>query len=160
MTQNKTHNNIYKSIVSTHLIILILTTLIIGIVYTIRKNGELKPDKDFMLLELLVPLIAVSSFIVSHFIGKNKLNTLDKQDKLQEKLSMFKQIKVIQWVSLFGSVILASVGFLISGQQNLLLYAMMIGVMILYFRPIKARVIEDLNLSPEESDAFTQTDND
>jgi hypothetical protein len=73
---------------------------------------------------------------------------------------MFKQIKVIQWVSLFGSVILASVGFLISGQQNLLLYAMMIGVMILYFRPIKARVIEDLNLSPEESDAFTQTDND
>ena len=160
MTQNKTHNNIYKSIVSTHLIILILTTLIIGIVYTIRKNGELEPDKDFMLLELLVPLIAVSSFIVSHFIGKNKLNTLDKQAILQEKLSMFKQIKVIQWVSLFGSVILASVGFLISGQQNLLLYAMMIGVMILYFRPIKARVIEDLNLSPEESDVFTQTDND
>ena len=160
MTQNKTHNNIYKSIVSTHLIILILTTLIIGIVYTIRKNGELTSDEDFMLLELLVPLIAVSSFIVSHFIGKNKLNTLDKQAKLQEKLSMFKQIKVIQWVSLFGSVILASVGFLISGQQNLLLYAMMIGVMILYFRPIKARVIEDLNLSPEESDSFTQTDND
>lgn len=159
MIQNKTRS-IYKSIVSTHLIILILTTLIIGIVYTIRKNGELKPDKDFMLLELLVPLIAVSSFIVSHFISKNKLNTLDKQDKLQEKLSMFKQIKVIQWVSLFGSVILASVGFLISGQQNLLLYAMMIGVMILYFRPIKARVIEDLNLSTEESDAFTQTDND
>jgi hypothetical protein len=47
---------------------------------------------------------------------------------------------------------LASVGFLISGQQNLLLYAMMIGVMILYFRPIKSRVVEDLNLSPEESD--------
>jgi len=159
MTQNKIQS-IYKSIVSTHLIILILTTLIIGIVYTIRKNGELTSNEDFILLELLVPLIAVSSFLVSHFIGKKKLNALYKRAELQEKLSTFKQVKIIQWVSLFGSVILASVSFLTSGQQNLLLYAMMIGVMILYFRPIKARVIEDLNLSPEESDAFTQTDND
>tara|TARA_Y100000385_G_scaffold33126_1_gene31139 strand:- start:4402 stop:4881 length:480 start_codon:yes stop_codon:yes gene_type:complete len=159
MTQNKIQS-IYKSIVSTHLIILILTTLIIGIVYTIRKNGELTSNEDFILLELLVPLIAVSSFLVSHFIGKKKLNAIYKRTELQEKLSTFKQVKVIQWVSLFGSVILASVSFLTSGQQNLLLYAMMIGVMILYFRPIKARVIEDLNLSPEESDAFTQTDND
>lgn len=151
MTQNK-RQSAFKSIVSIHLIISVLATLIVGISYTIRKNGELSSDKDFMLLELLVPIIAIGSFLVSHYVSKNKLKSIDKHTKLVDKLAVFKQIKVIQWVSLLGSVMLASVGFLISGQQNLLLYAMMIGVMILYFRPIKSRVVEDLNLSPEESD--------
>ena len=76
---------------------------------------------------------------------------------LAEKLFVFKEVKIIQWVSLFGSVILATVSFLISAQQNLLLYAMMIGVMILYYRPVKNRVGEDLDLTSEELELLTSS---
>jgi hypothetical protein len=76
---------------------------------------------------------------------------------LAEKLFVFKEIKIMQWVSLFGSVILATVIFLISAQQNLLLYAMMIGVMILYYRPVKNRVGEDLDLTSEELELLTSS---
>ena len=154
MTMNKSQIT-FRSIVSIHLIVSILTTLIIGMVYTIRKNQPLSADQSLLIFEFIVPLVAISSFVVSHFISKKKLSSLNKQVSLNEKLSLFKEVKTIQWVSLFGSVILASIGFLISSRQNLLLYAMMIGVMILYYRPVKGRIGEDLDLTSEELDSLS-----
>ena len=145
----------FKSMVSIHLIISILTTMIIGIVYTFRKNQPISVDQNLLILEFIVPLVAILSFVVSHFISKKKLSSLNKQASLNEKLTLLKEVKTMQWVSLFGSVILASIGFLISAQQNLLLYAMMIGVMILYYRPVKGRIGEDLDLTSEELDSLS-----
>lgn len=154
MTMNKSQIT-FRSIVYIHLIVSILTTLIIGMVYTIRKNQPISADESLLLFEFIVPLVAISSFVASHFISKKKLSSLNKQASLNEKLSLFKEVKTIQWVSLFGSVILASIGFLISARQNLLLYAMMIGVMILYYRPVKGRIGEDLDLTSEELDSLS-----
>ncbi|MDC0561150.1 hypothetical protein OAP07_03665 [Bacteroidia bacterium] len=156
MTVNKPQT-IYRSIVTIHLIISILTTLIIGIVYTIRKNQPIPSDQNLLIFEFIIPLTVISSFIFSHYISKRKLGSIDKQMPLAEKLFVFKEVKIIQWVSLFGSIILATVSFLISAQQNLLLYAMMIGVMILYYRPVKNRVGEDLDLTSEELELLTSS---
>ena len=71
--------------------------------------------------------------------------------QLIEQLLIYKQVKIIQWTSLMGSAILAAVSFFITSQQNLILYSMMLGVMMLYFRPIKSKIIEDLNLSPDHA---------
>ena len=154
MTMNKSQIT-FRSIVSIHLIVSILTTIIIGMVYTIRKNQPLSADQSLLIFEFIVPIVAILSFVASHFISKKKLSSLNKQASLNEKLSIFKEVKTIQWVSLFGSVILASIGFLISARQNLLLYAMMIGVMILYYRPVKGRIGEDLDLTIEELDSLS-----
>ena len=158
MTRTKSQIT-FRSIVSKHLIISILTTLIIGIVYTIRKNQPISANQNLLIFEFILPLVAISSFVASHFFSKKKLSNLNKQASLNEKLSLFKEVKIMQWISLFGSVILASIGFLISARQNLLLYAMMIGVMILYYRPVKGRIGEDLDLTAEELDSLSSKEN-
>ena len=158
MTRTKSQIT-FRSIVSKHLIISILTTLIVGIVYTIRKNQPISANQNLLIFEFILPIVAISSFVASHFFSKKKLSSLNKQASLNEKLSLFKEVKIIQWISLFGSVILASIGFLISARQNLLLYAMMIGVMILYYRPVKGRIGEDLDLTTEELDSLSSKEN-
>ena len=158
MTRTKSQIT-FRSIVSKHLIISILTTLIIGIVYTIRKNQPISANQNLLIFEFILPLVAISSFVASHFFSKKKLSSLNKQASLNEKLSLFKEVKIIQWINLFGSVILASIGFLISARQNLLLYAMLIGVMILYYRPVKGRIGEDLDLTAEELDSLSSKEN-
>ena len=158
MTRTKSQIT-FRSIVSKHLIISILTTLIIGIVYTIRKNQPISANQNLLIFEFILPLVAISSFVASHFFSKKKLSSLNKQASLNEKLSLFKEVKIIQWISLFGSVILASIGFLISARQNLLLYAMLIGVMILYYRPVKGRIGEDFDLTAEELDSLSSKEN-
>jgi len=39
-----------------------------------------------------------------------------------------------------------------------LLYGLMTGVMLLYFRPLKSRAKEELNLNEKESDLLDQTE--
>ena len=109
-----------------------------------------------LLKSLKNEIISIDRVLIDN-ISKKKLSSLMKQAALNEKLSIFKEVKTIQLVRLFGSVILASIVFLISARQNLLLYAMMIGVMILYYRPVKGRIGEDLDLTSEELGSLSST---
>ena len=146
---------IYRLITIIHLVISILTTIIIGSVYTIQKNQPISANQNFLFFEFIIPVIVILSFTFSHYFSKRKLSNISKQMPLNEKLLVFKKVKITQWGSLFGSVILSIISFLISSQQNLLLYSMMLGVMILYYRPLKNRVGEDLDLTSEELELLT-----
>ena len=144
----------FKSIILTHIVLCLLATISIGIFYTLRVQGIGTPE-DFdsgLLLKLAIPLYAIISYAVAYFIGKSKIKKLKKGDSLSVKLEVYKKWNLMQWAAIEGSIFFASIGFFLSGRNNLLLYALMLGVMLIYFRPLKARAVELLDLQPEEAD--------
>lgn len=150
-----THTTIptFKSIILTHIVLCLLATITIGIFYTLRLQSIGIPDnfENGLLLELAIPLYAIISYAAAYFIGKSKLKKLKKADSLSTKLEVYKKWNLMQWAAIEGSILFACLGFYLSGRNNLLLYALMLGVMLLYFRPLKARAVELLDLQPEEA---------
>ena len=142
---------VYRSLISLHVMLCVITSLLIGSIYTYKNQSSQPMSSDNIWYELIIPLLALITYLISHFLGKKKYKLITPKIQLIEQLLIYKQVKIIQWTSLMGSAILAAVSFFITSQQNLILYSMMLGVMMLYFRPIKSKIIEDLNLSPDHA---------
>lgn len=145
---------IFKSLQKIHQLILIITTIIIGSAYTYLNLNPSSKTSEYLILELIVPAYAIGSYIMTRYISKNRFR-LDHSATINFKLKNYKQAKILEWTNIQSSALLASISYLITGQQNLILYAMMIGVMLLYFRPLKSKIAEELNLSPKELNSIS-----
>lgn len=153
-----TPHSIFKQTSSLHLTISVFTTLIVGICYTLRMqaNGGVEPRTALNIFELLVPVLAIASFAATYYIGKNRYKKLSSSANLIDKMNIYRDNNILIWSTLTGSAFFAGISFYITGQNNLLLYGLMTGVMLLYFRPLKSRAKEELNLNEKESDQLDQ----
>ena len=148
----------FKQLSLIHIIICISTAILVGILYTLKNQDTLNQNsEDFLILEMIVPLLAVVTFAAAYFFGKMQYKKLDKSADLDTKFNAFRISNIVLWASLEGSAILGAVGFYLSGRMNLLLYSLMLGVLLIYFRPLKSRAVEFLQLSSEEADQLDDT---
>ena len=154
-----TPQSVFKQTSALHLTISIFTTLIVGICYTLRMqvNGGVEPRTMLNIFELLVPVMAIASFAAAYYVGKNRYKKLNSSANLIDKMNVYRGNNLLIWSSLTGSAFFAGISFYITGQNNLLLFGLMTGVMLLYFRPLKSRAKEELNLNEKESDLLDQT---
>ena len=152
MSQKNTPQTIFKSMVIVHLAICLSVVLLVGIMYTItQKNGtHLNPSEDLKILELLVPVFGIISFFAARFIINKRFKKIPKDAQLSQKIEAYRASMIILWAMLEGTALFGAVGYLLAGRQNLLLYGLMAAVFILYFRPLKSKIAEDLNLEPTE----------
>jgi len=156
---NQTPSSIFKQISIIHIALCIGTTLVVGIIYTSKaQNGEVISSTEGMnILELVVPVMALLSFAVAYYLGKHRYKKLDINLSLSDKLNVYRANNVILWAALEGSAFFAAIAFYLTGRNNLLLYAVMLAVLLIYFRPLKTRATEDLKLSQDESDELDTT---
>ncbi|MGB1037922.1 MAG: hypothetical protein ACPGYY_04685, partial [Bacteroidia bacterium] len=147
----KKPGDIFKQITLIHLAICIATALIIGIIYTIKsKSGEVVSSEiGWDILEIIVPVTAVLTFAVAYYFGKSRYKKVQASDSLESKLDVYRLNNIVLWAALEGSAFFGGIAFYLSGRTNILLYSLMMGVLLIYFRPLKSRAIEDLKLSPE-----------
>jgi len=161
MSKKKTSNaaQIFKSTVVIHLAICGLTAAVVGTLYTLKSQaGEIASSEiGLNAFELLVPVISLLSGFGAYFIGKQKFKKIKDSDKLASKLDLYRSNNILLWAALEGSTFFAAVTFYVSGRTNLLLYALMLAVLLVYFRPLKSRAAEDLNLSPDEVDKLDES---
>ena len=155
-----TPQSVFKQTSSLHLNISIFTTIIVGICYTLRMqaNGGVEPRTVLNIFELLVPVLSIASFAAAYYVGKNRYKKLSTNANLIDKINIYRDNNILIWSSLTGSAFFAGISFYITGQNNLLLYVLMTGVMLLFFRPLKSRAKEELNLNEKESDLLDQTE--
>ena len=155
-----TPQSVFKQTSSLHLNISIFTTIIVGICYTLRMqaNGGVEPRTVLNIFELLVPVLSIASFAAAYYVGKNRYKKLSTNANLIDKMNIYRDNNILIWSSLTGSAFFAGISFYITGQNNLLLYGLMTGVMLLFFRPLKSRAKEELNLNEKESDLLYQTE--
>lgn len=156
---NPSAPQIFKSTVIVHLSVCALTAIVVGTLYTLKSQaGEIASSEVGLdAFELLVPIISLLSGFGAYYVGKQKFKKIKDTDTLASKLDVFRSNSIILWAALEGSAFFAAITFYLSGRTNLLLYALMLGVLLIYFRPLKARAAEDLNLSPDEIEELDES---
>jgi 4-hydroxybenzoate polyprenyltransferase len=137
-----------------HLTISFIVAITMGVLYTltVQSGKQLSPSLDYMVLELILPIIGVASFFGARYLINKRMKQIAKDEKLSVKLEAYKSGMVILWAMLTGTALFGAVLFYLSGRLNLLLYGLMAGVFILYFRPLKTKIARDFGLSPEEKE--------
>lgn len=158
MSQKQTPHAIFKSMIIIHLAICLSVVLVVGLLYTFTQQSvrHLDPSEDYKILELLLPIFGIGSFFGARFIINKRFKDIPKEAPLSEKLEGYRASMIILWAMLEGTAIFGAVGYYLSGRHNLLLYGLMAGVFVLYFRPLKTKVAQDLNLEPEEIEQLTK----
>ncbi|MBT6235416.1 MAG: hypothetical protein HOI49_04930 [Bacteroidetes bacterium] len=154
MSNNVTTKGIIKSMTIVHLTISFIVAITMGVLYTltVQSGKQLSPSLDYMVLELILPIIGVASFFGARYLINKRMKQIAKDEKLSVKLEAYKSGMVILWAMLTGTALFGAVLFYLSGRLNLLLYGLMAGVFILYFRPLKTKIARDFGLSPEEKE--------
>ncbi|MEN8696868.1 MAG: hypothetical protein ABF321_06810 [Bacteroidia bacterium] len=154
MSNNVTTKGILKSMTIVHLTISFIVAITMGVLYTltVQSGKQLSPSLDYMVLELILPIIGVASFFGARYLINKRMKQIAKDEKLSVKLEAYKSGMVILWAMLTGTALFGAVLFYLSGRLNLLLYGLMAGVFILYFRPLKTKIARDFGLSPEEKE--------
>lgn len=152
MSQKQTAQSIFKSMIIIHLAICLSVVVFVGILYTltVQSGKHLDPSEDYKVLELLLPIFGIGSFFGARLIINKRFKTIPKDASLSEKIEGYRASMIILWAMLEGTALFGAVGYFISGRHNLLLYGLMAGVFVLYFRPLKTKLAQDLNLEPEE----------
>jgi len=149
---NQKPSQILKGLSLIHIVLVFASVIVIGTVHLLKNNASevVTSEKGMNIFELLVPLMAAISIVAAHYIGKARMKKLTKADSLDDKLNAYRANKIVLWAALEGSIYFAAVAFYIFGRQNLLLYGLMLAVLLVYFRPLRSRVIEDLALNEDE----------
>ncbi len=158
MSAENTSKLIVKSMVIIHLLICLSVVIMVGTLYTLtlQSGKHLEPSEEFKILELLVPLIGVTSFFGVRFVINRKMKAIDQSANLEIKIAAYRSSMILLWAVLEGTTLFGSIGYYVSGRQNLLLYGLMAGVFILYFRPLKTKMAQDLDLQPNEVEELNQ----
>ncbi len=136
-----------------HLYLCALVALSIIVFYFILFNPEKKVDTADtlgLILEAIVPIFAVLSVVIGNFLLKREIKNISGNASLNQKLEVYQKGSLIKWSNVLGSVFLAIVAYYLTGRNNFILYALMLGVFLIYLRPLKSRIKEELKLNDEE----------
>jgi cation transporter-like permease len=158
MSQKQTSYIIFRSMIIVHLILCLGIAVSTGVLYTlsIQSGKHLEPSDAFKILELLLPLFGIGSFFGARLVINRHFKSIPQNSPLNEKLEGYRASMIILWAMLAGTALFGAIGFFISGRQNLLLYGLMAAVFVLYFRPLKTKIAQDLNLEPDEVEELNQ----
>ncbi len=158
MTQKQTPSAIFRSMIMIHLLLCLVIALSVSILYTltVQSGKQLKPLDAYKILELLLPIFGIGSFFGARFVINTRFRNIPQESPLTEKLEGYRVSMIMLWSILTGTALFGALGFSISGRQNLLLYGLMAGVFVIYFRPLRSKIAEDLNLEPHEVDLLNQ----
>jgi hypothetical protein len=105
----------------------------------------------------LVPLLAITCFILSNFLFKKVLSTAIKPDStLRQKLLYYQTALIIRLALLEGPSLFGIVAFFLTGSLFFLLISAFLVGYFIYIRPTKGNIEEVLELNYEEKEVFSR----
>lgn len=144
--------NQFLQIRKLHFILCAMVALSIIVFYFVLYDpNKVVDQKDSfgLILEVIVPLFSVISVFLGNFMFKKSIKETNEKSELEDKLSIYKKASLVKWSNVLGSVFLAIVAYYLTSRNNFILYALMLGVFLIYLRPLKSRIIEELKLSDD-----------
>ena len=132
-----------------HLALVAGAVLFAVVVYVLSSQIEAPQPELGGIMELVVPLLAIFIISFGHLTFKKRLKYIKENGTVEEKLEAYVRINITRWASLEAAAFLGVIGYMLTQHNNLILYASMIIVLLLYTRPLRSRVVEDLGLSEE-----------
>jgi len=158
MSVKQSTKDTFKSMIIIHLVICLSVVVIMGILYTltVQSGKHLNPADEFKILEIILPITGLGSFFGARFIINKRMKAIEKTANLNSKVEAYRSSMIVLWAVLEGTALFGAIGFFVSGRQNLFLYGLMAAVFIVFFRPLRSKIAQDLNLSAEEINQLNQ----
>ncbi len=145
-------NKEFKKLTTIHLAICLFLAILIIVMYFVFPDISQASEETGLTLEMIIPLFAVTSIAAGFMVSRQRLNSIADDATGMEKMAIYRAVMIIRWATAEGAALFACVGYLLTQRMNLILYATMIGVYMIYLRPIKHKVIQDLKLTDDEAE--------
>ena len=144
---------IWTSLKRIHLAICASIAMLVAVVYLVLQPDRTPTNSSEALSqEFILPILAIAAIGIGYFFFKRKLSRLHKLIGLESKIEGYRAANIIRWGVTEMAAFIMLIGFSTSGRNNLLLYALMIGVFLIYLRPLKSRLISELKLTDDEAE--------
>ncbi|HUM46467.1 MAG TPA: hypothetical protein PLD84_06050 [Chitinophagales bacterium] len=98
----------------------------------------------------VVPIFVLIGLSGSNYIYKSKLSKLRSSNDLKYKMFNYRVALIIRYAFLEGPTLFAIIVALLTGNLIFLVFAGLLLSFMIYWRPVKNRIIADLGLSTEE----------
>lgn len=98
------------------------------------------------IFRILIPIVGILSMILANIIYNKKINRVFVNEGIEDKVNIYRSIKIIQWAIIEGAGFLSLIGFIIT--QNYL-YSIIFLFLIGYFyllKPTKAQLKSDMKI--------------
>jgi hypothetical protein len=145
----KSFQLIYYALIAGQLLFMFLTLVLIRFLGFDTEGQDL--TRIFM---LIIPVFVVAGIYSSNLIFKSRLNIAKGNSQLMDKLVVYRAASIIRYALLEGPSLLAIIIYLLTGS---LFFIGLSGIIILFFftiRPTKDKIVNDLELNPNESQAL------
>lgn len=119
-------------------------TVFAVILFTVVKP-ELNGNNLFLVQA--IPFISTGMAIVGYFIFNNRLKLLQQERDLETKANLYKSASLLKWALFEGGVMLALVGFLISGDKTLYYMGLFLLLHFSIHFPSEKRVLRELEIN-------------
>lgn len=106
----------------------------------------------------IVGAITIGSILVSSQIFGTQLQKVRGMTNLQEKLAAYRSALIVRYALLEVPSLIAAVGYFLTNNLLLLLFASMTLILFLMYRPSKERAVSDLELDMEETALLNNPD--
>ena len=121
--------------------------------YLISNGAENEPATELKeIFQLIVIMLGGFSLIGGNFMYKRKLNSILTDSPLEDKIALFGQASIVRYAMIEGPALFCGVAFFLIQDISFLIVGALLAVYMLTLRPTKGRVIQDLRLSPEETE--------
>ncbi|MEO1448179.1 MAG: hypothetical protein AAFV07_01560 [Bacteroidota bacterium] len=125
-----------------------------AIVFFLVEGQEMGGSDLGMQFLIIVVGVTVASIAAGMLISKRVLDDIKPDAKVGEKLDRYRSAQLVRYVTAEGPGLLAQIGFLLTGEkQYFALGALLLGYL-LWMRPTRDKIIQDLNLNQEEQKAL------
>lgn len=141
----KTLNILFVALLMGQILFAGVSIIILNIVST---NGL--ADSNFEYGNYLIPIVTISCLGMGMFLLRKKVQSINKNAPLEEKLNEYRAAKLIQWAITEVATLLSIIFYLLSGYINFIIIAAVIILYFLTLRPQKGRIINELQLNNEE----------
>ncbi len=100
----------------------------------------------------LIPALCTAMVFVSMVIFKNKINTIDSNLSLNDKLNAYRGLYITRWAIIEGPIIFTIIAYLLTGAQKFLIIVVVMLVVFISLYPSIQKILKELPLSSNEQD--------
>ena len=121
------------------------------IVNFINKSGGEPVNQELLkVFQIVIPVISVLGLSASFFIGRRLLEKAREQPSPEAKLGAFQSMSIIKMACIEIPALVTVVAALLTHEKQVLLVAMTFVVVMILSVPAKDKILDLLQLKPEE----------
>ena len=136
---------------------LFMSALAVAAYFIVDKEGGLAASPEGILnYEVMAILIVFLLLVTSMLVNRAKLRSIVGQGSLEERMEAYLKASILHFALLEGMTLLLTVVFLLSGINNIFLYALLSIAYFLYHRPHPMKLVTDLKLEGDEEDEIRE----